>query len=262
VTGSLVYVYAVLTAAGGALEGIDDAPVRYVSEGDLIAAVSDVPSEDFDEEPLNERVRDMSWLAPRAVAHQDVNYRLHAQADSLIPLAFGTVFRDDDRVRQMLQTGADALQARLAAVGGAAEWVVTLHLLKDPEPDEVAASSPALQALRAEVAASSPGKAHLLRRRLVELEREEARREQAEVSDQVLQQLQQVARGVYREALPTDTLERPLLRASVLVARMAEAAFVGEVERLRRRFREPMYRVALTGPWPPYRFGGLEADDG
>jgi hypothetical protein len=259
---SQVYVYAVLPEpVAGELEGIDAHPVRWISEGGLAAAVSDVPSEDFDEQPLNERVRDMSWLGPRAVAHQEVNDRLHAAGDASVPLTFGTVFRDDERVRQLLREQAAVLAERLGAVRGCAEWVVALHLLREPDADYLAHASEAIQTLHAEIAASTPGRAHLLRRRLAQLHRDEARRLQSDAAADVLTALRQACVAVYAEPLPTDTVERPLMRASVLVRRAAETHFLNEIERLRAHWPEPVYRLLLTGPWPAYRFGGLSAAD-
>ena len=74
------------------IAGIDGAHVRWVVTEELAAAVSNVPADDFEEEPLNARVRDMAWLGPRAVAHQAVNAQLFEAADACLPLAFGTVF--------------------------------------------------------------------------------------------------------------------------------------------------------------------------
>jgi hypothetical protein len=263
VTESFVYVYAVLgQPLDVKFKGIDARPVRFLTQGTLAAAVSDVPADEFDQEPLNERVRDMGWLGPRAIAHQDVNARLHESAEAMIPLAFGTVFRDDDRVRHLLQDQAPALTERLEAVRGCTEWVVALHLLKEPDVADVAAASSAIQDVQREIEASSkkPGRAHLLRRRLAELERDEARRLQGEAADEVLAGLQDIAADVFSEPLPSDTVERPLLRASVLVARQDEAQFLGAIEQLRARWPEPTYRLLLTGPWPAYRFGGIKAD--
>jgi hypothetical protein len=187
---------------------------------------------------------------------------LHESAEAMIPLAFGTVFRDDDRVRHLLQVQAPALTERLEAVRGCTEWVVALHLLKEPDTADVAAASSAIQDLQREIETSSPGRAHLLRRRLAELERDEARRLQAEAADEVLAGLQEIAADVFSEPLPSDSVERPLLRASVLVPRQDEAQFLGALEQLRARWPEPTYRLLLTGPWPPYRFGGIKADHG
>lgn len=251
----LVYVYAVLTRpADGALKGINGRPVRWVTLNGLAAAVSDVPAEDFDEEPLNANVRDMGWLGPRAIAHQDVNARLFELSEASLPLAFGTVFLDDERVRHMLERDRQALTKHLETVRGCAEWVVALHLLRQPE----VAMSPSVQALRGEIESSNPGRAHLLRQRLATLERDEAKRVQAQAATQLLESLKSVARNVFAEPLPSDSAERPLLRASVLVPRVDESRFMDEVDRMRSLWPEPTYRLLLTGPWPPYRFGGIE----
>jgi hypothetical protein len=257
---SLVYVYAVLRKPVAAnLVGINGQPVRWISANtaNLVAAVSDVPAAEFDEEPLNEGVRNMAWLGPRAVAHQEVNYRLHEAAETMVPLAFGTVFRDDERVRQLLRERWENLGERLAAVQAAGEWVVALHLLREPAAELVAQASPAIRALRADVHSSGPGRAHLLRRRMAELERAEARRFSDESAEEALGSLSAVAADIFREPLAADTVERPLLRASVLVRRDREAQFLEVVERLQAQFAEPTYRLVLTGPWPPYRFGGI-----
>jgi hypothetical protein len=259
VTAGLVYVYAVLAEPwAGELTGINGQPVRWIIEGGLTAAVSDVPIEEFGEEPLNESVRDMTWLEPRAVEHQNVNYRLHEAVDAIIPLAFGTVFRDDERVRQMLRDRAAPLAERLEVVRGCGEWVVALELLAEPAPEVVAQASPAIQALRADIESSPPGRAHLLRRRMAELERDEARRMRGLAADETLASLSAVAADIYREPLPVDTVAQPLLRVSVLVRRQDEAQFIAEVERLQTRWPEPTYRWLVTGPWAPYRFGGID----
>lgn len=259
---TLVYVYAVLSRpVATEVKGIHAAPVRYITENQLVAAVSDVPTQEFDEEPLNDNVRNMAWLGPRAVAHQEVNARLHEASDAIVPLAFGSVFRDDERVRQLLRDEQAALTKRLEAVRGNAEWVLALHLMREPDEEAVASASPTIQAMRQEITASSPGRAHLLRRQLATLQRDEARRIQADAAEQVLDAMRAVAIDVFVEPLPSDTVERPLLRASVLVARKDESEFVERIEALRVRWPEPTYRLLLTGPWPPYRFGGLERRD-
>jgi hypothetical protein len=240
-----------------AIAGIDGAPVSWVITQGLAAAVSNVPAEDFEEEPLNAHVRDMAWLGPRAVAHQAVNAQLFEAADACLPLTFGTVFRDDERVRQLLSRQSTELDARLAKVRDCAEWVVALHLLRQPTEADVVAASPALQSLRSQIADSAPGRAHLLRRQLATLTRDEARRIQYDAASDVLDMLREVATDIYREPLPQDAVDKPLLRASLLVRRLDETSLMDTMDRLRHRWPEPTYRLLVTGPWPAYRFGGL-----
>ena len=256
---TLVYVYAVTDAlAETSFGGIDLAPIRWVDAGALYAAVSDVPQAEFAEEPLNARLSDMDWLGPRAVAHQEVNAHLQRTQEALVPLSFGTVFHTDDRVRQFLDDNRESLSARLERVRGAGEWVLSLRQVAPLSFGDLARRSPALRAARSEIDASPPGRAHLMRRRLAELERDERRRLESDTARAVLDLLRSATRDVFAEPLPRDTLDRPLLRASLLVARRDESAFEDAVERVRARWPAPIYELSLTGPWPPYRFGGLE----
>jgi hypothetical protein len=248
---SLVYVYAIAQGAPSTnARGIDEQPIRWISNGELQAAVSDVPAEEFSEQALNAGLTDMQWLGPRAIAHQDVNQQLHEHAEALLPLAFGTVFRDDARVQAMLAEHAKSLKRRLERVSGSSEWVVTVHRTGEPDPTSAAP----VQAMRAEIEQATPGRAHLLRKRLADLERDEARRMQGQAADDVLESLREQARDIFVEPLPQETAERPLLRASILVRKVDEARFVKLVEGLQTYW----YTVMLTGPWPAYRFGGLE----
>jgi gas vesicle protein GvpL/GvpF len=256
----LVYLYAILAAPApnAELRGIDERPVRWLNEHDLVAAVSDVPPAEFEEAPLNDHVRDLAWLEPRAVAHQAVNARVHELSPAMLPLAFGAVFRADAGVRDLLRTQALTLRARLDQVAGRSEWVVTLHR------DEAAALasldiSPRLRELHAEVQTASPGRAHLLRRRLVEERKRELGRVDAEVGERLASVLAELADAVYPEPLSAEAIERPLWRASLLVARSAESALLRGLDGLRAELEPRGYRVLLTGPWPPYRFGGLDS---
>ncbi|MBV9169945.1 MAG: GvpL/GvpF family gas vesicle protein [Chloroflexi bacterium] len=257
----LVYVYAILRQpVAASVDGIDGRPLRWIGNDQLVAAVSDVPARDFSEEPLNERIRDITWLGPRAIAHQDVNEHLWEASTATVPLAFGTVFRDDERVQGLLSTEAIKLLDRLQQVEDRGEWVVALHRVNPLSPAELAAHSPTLQQLHAQIETSSPGRAHLLRRQAATLERDEAHRRDAEAARALSDMLRPAADDVFAEALPGDAVERPLARLSVLVKRKNESAFLDVVDGARRRWPEPTYRLLLTGPWPAYRFGGLARD--
>ena len=60
-TDSLVYVYSVLPQpVDSEILGIDGAVVRWIHGDGVAAAVSDVPAEQFDQEPLNANVRGQS----------------------------------------------------------------------------------------------------------------------------------------------------------------------------------------------------------
>jgi hypothetical protein len=158
----------------------------------------------------------------------------------------------------LLREQALPLHERLDAVRGRDEWVVTVHRVGQPDQAAFEQVSEAVRQLRAEVTAASPGRAHLLKRRLAEVERDEVRRLDAHVAAEIGREVEQLSVDVYREALPNDAVERPILRCSALVERARQAGLIDLIERLQLRW-QPGYRLQLTGPWPPYRFAGLPA---
>jgi hypothetical protein len=261
VTGALRYVYAVANAkadaaiAGANLRGIDDGRVEAIVEGRLLGVTSAVPASEYEEEPLNERLQDLEWLAPRAASHQEVNGRLLDLADAVIPLAFGAIYRDDDGVRELLRSRAADFADRLRAVQGRAEWIVSIEREGTGAP-----SGGAVGALDAEIAAAPPGRAFLLGKRRDEVVREERRARDAAVAEETWATIEAIAERLYREPLIEDPTAAAIARFSVLTPRRREIELGDVVRRLGASGVSEGYRVRLSGPWPAYRFGGLPSE--
>jgi hypothetical protein len=261
VTGELRYLYAVADAnaeaaiAGANLRGIEGGSVETIVQGRLLGVTSAVSASDYEEGPLNERLQDLEWLAPRAASHQEVNGRLLELAGAVIPLAFGAIYRDTEGVRDLLRTRADEFANRLRAVQGRAEWIVSI------ERDEPGAiTGGAIGALDAEIAAAPPGKAFLLGKRRDEVIREERRMRDAAVAEETWAAIEAIAERVYREPLIEDPSAAAVARFSVLAGRDREVELGDVVRRLGATGTSDGYRVRLSGPWPAYRFGGLPSE--
>jgi hypothetical protein len=263
---SLLYVYAFLPSSAGLPEkvsGIDGRPVRLLAEGDVGAVVSDVPAAEFEEEPLNRLMREMEWLAPRATAHQAVNAALMERVEALLPLSFGAVYRDEAGILRTLRERRPDLAERLEAVRGRSEWVATLH--RD-EPRALAAAEENdadLARLHEEIAAAAPGRAFLLRRQVEEVRRAALERLDREAAAAAVVGLAALVERVHAEPIVRTMPDAPLARTSLLVRREDEGELVQAIADLARRWEERGYALRLTGPWPPYRFGGIttEASD-
>jgi hypothetical protein len=253
----LRYVYGIARAsdavrvASADITGIGEAPVGCIVEGALLAAASDVDETEYGEAPLNERVRDLDWLAARAAQHQAVNGRLLDLLGTVLPLSFGAIYRDDERVRQMLREHAADRVAQLASLAGRAEWVVTVSRDADSPVDDAE-----VRALDERIAASPPGRAFLLdKQRGTTLARSTQQRD-SDAAAAALAGLEGVAERTFREPVGVVGTDTVALRASILVARDREAALVKAIAELEAGLGESGYRVRASGPWPAYRFGG------
>lgn len=256
----LLYVYAVarppLDRVRGSASGVGDAPVRPVEHDGLLAVVSDVRAEDFEEAPLRDHLEDLDWLAGTARAHESV-VRAVSEVTDLVPLRLATVCRGEDGVRRLLDQGARLFAENLDRLEGRVEWGVKLYAAEQdtaPEPRRPAEEAP------------SSGRDYL-RRRMRSRQSQEQNRTRADA----------LARRLHTELAgraEAQRLHRPqsgqlartpgvnLLNAAFLVRREDSEAFVEHVEQLTPQ--EPGVRVELTGPWAPYSFADLSGtpDDG
>ena len=256
---SLVYVYAI--ARGGAapagLRGLDDGAVRSIRDGDLVAFVSDVPESEFAEAPLNAHLGDMEWLAPRAVRHQEVNAALALACDPLVPLSFGTVFRDVAGVTRMLRERTVEIGPRFDALRGKAEWIAVVR--RDKEKAVAALEgSDALRALRVEIAAAPPGRAYLVTRRLDETKRQELRATDAAAIGAATDAFEGGGTRLFREPLVEDAGGGMLARFSVLAGRDFGARLESIGAAFGKTWDARGYTIELSGPWPAYRFSTID----
>ncbi len=254
----LRYVYGIVPARvaplvdAAALDGIDDSAVRTIVEGRFAAAASDVSMEEYGAETLNARIGDLEWLAAHAASHQAVNERLLDIAGTVLPLSFGTLYRDDTRVREMLREEVAARARRLAALSGRAEWVVTLT-----RESEASDGTAELEELEREIASSTPGRAFLLRKRRATVAKAAAERADTEAARRVEEAVAAVAERTYREAVAQGGADAVVLRLSVLAPRARADRVDALLEALCDELGPRGYHARASGPWPAYRFGSL-----
>ena len=264
---SLVYAYGIIRSADAGtapldgLPGIAGAALRVIERGPVAAVVTDVPEKDFAEGPLNARLKDLDWLGPRAVLHQEANAGLAGRVSALVPLAFGTIFHDDSGVARLLTGEQASLVARLDALAGREEWIAMLRRDGPAAEAALGSDSDALRALQAEITAAPPGRAYLLGRRLGETIRDEVRRRDAEADARVGALLAAAGARLFREPLIENAGAGAVGRFSALIAVDRAAA----LERIAAEFAAEWgprgYALELSGPWPAYRFATLEAAD-
>jgi hypothetical protein len=249
------YVYGVIPADDAyegllsGVPGVTGAGVSWIAEDGLAAIVSTVPLAEFGEEAIGENLRDPAWLEQGVRAHEAVLERALGAA-AVVPFRFGTIYRDESRVRRMLADEGKSLADALDRVRGKVEFGVKGFLV---EP--VAATS----GPRSEREASAG-------RRYLE-GKQQARR---------LAEEQEALRGRYANeahgrlaAAADEAVANPLqprevsgrdadmfLNGAYLVATERQEEFRAAVSGLDGDFGADGARFDLTGPWPPFNFVG------
>jgi len=221
--------------------------VRLIEQGRAAAlkkwlVVSDVPLDRFGEAAINAKLSDLEWVSRAAVAHEAV-VESFSNAAAVVPMKLFTIFKDDDRATANFRAQGEVVDAAIKRVRDRIELGVRVTL------DGARAQAPPPR--RASTGAAYLAGKKSQRDRAVELARN-AREVVAELYDQL-------------STVASDAMRRPaselpikggplLLDAAFLVPRTATVRFRKVVEGRAKELEPDGYRIALTGPWPPYSF--------
>ena len=259
----LLYLYGIVPAGSAAhrllterrVPGIQPGKLLFpIEAAGLVAAVSDVPVETFDEAPLNALLTDLPRLTPYALRHEEAVRALLVSA--LIPMTFGAIYRGPERVIALLQQRADELHDLLAALEGRQEWGLKVFTDTPRLLEAAATASDDLQRLASEAAAATPGRAYLLDKQRERLLAHEAARLASVSLGAILARLSAMSAAVVQDdtgpAQPGD--EQLGLKAAFLVEDREVTAFRTAVADLERAHAAHGLRLELSGPWAPYSF--------
>jgi hypothetical protein len=261
------YVYAIVKdGADGALQDLpQDAmdplyPVYLFPCGPLQAVVSQVPLEEFGQAQLKRHLEDMGWVEARVRTHQDVLLALLA-AGTVVPMKFCTIYRSEERVREMVREFQEPFQEALEYLDGKQEWSVKVYCAPEVLAEKLTQTA---NETSKELTGQSAGAAYLIRKKRQDAIAEEMERfcdrEVQESHDQLVQYAQDAILLRLQKQEATQPLEftrasqKMLLNGAYLVAEEQLEAFQGTVHNLNVRYETYGLTYELMGPWPPYSF--------
>ncbi|WP_083982146.1 GvpL/GvpF family gas vesicle protein [Actinomadura hibisca] len=254
--GEAVYLYGVARgldpAALDQVTGVGGAPVRPITAGDLTALVSTVELAHYGEQALRANLEDLEFLEATARAHHDVVDRA-AHAAATAPVRIATIYRDDQRVEEILTRQREQFTRVLDRVAGRSEWGVKVHA--HPEAYE-AAPDPAAPDGGEQRAGGGAGTAYLHRRQQQRRQHQNAARHIAEQAQAIHAELADHAVAT-RQHPPQDPRlsghqGTQILNVAYLLDDEQADGFAAVAHTIGERL--PGITVEVTGPWPPYSF--------
>jgi hypothetical protein len=240
------YVYCIVRSArteqfGNIGIGGNESPVHVVRYRDLAAVVSDTPLVIYD--PTRENV----------LAHEFVNETVMRE-HTVIPMSFGTVFRAEEDVLELLRSTYQAFSDVLDKMQDKIEFGLKVVWDRDKVLAAIERSNDEIRRLKDEIGRNQLNSTYFARMqlgRLIESALEEAGSKF--VSD-IHEALKPVSVAI-RSNKPIG--DRMLLNAAFLVDRNGERAFDEKVRDVSRQY-EDLLTFKYTGPWPPYNFVNIK----
>jgi hypothetical protein len=234
------YVYCIIKSGkpihlGAVGMGTEAPDVHTVHFKDIAAVVSNTPMVVPD--PTRDNV----------LAHQRVNETV-MQHHTVIPMSFGTVFKTDHDIKELLRSAYDAFSDVLSKMHGKVEFGLKVLWDRDQIIREIEEDEEDIRRLKGEIS-SQKGSTYFARMQYGRLIDAALQARSERYVSEIFQTLRDVS-VASRSNKPIG--DRMIMNAAFLVSRDAEHAFDARVRDIGQHYDKLTFKY--TGPWPPYNF--------
>ena len=211
--------------------------VYAVTHGDISAVVSKTAVFIFD--PTREN----------ALAHEHVIETVMKQY-TVIPMSFGTVFRTDDDIREVLKSIYPSLKDVLKQMEGKVEFGLKVTWDRDQVIEELKNEHDDIHRFHQEITRKHLQSTYLARMQLGRM----IDKAMAERSAQYVREIYEGLRNACVASRDNKPIgDKMILNAAFLIQRDREREFDTAVNRIAGKYGTRL-NFKYTGPWPPYNF--------
>jgi len=211
--------------------------VYSVNYQDIAAVVSNTSVYIFD--PTREN----------ALAHEHVIETV-MKNHTIIPMSFGTVFRTDDDIREVLKSIYPSLKDVLHQMAGKLEFGLKVNWDRDQIIEDIKQEDEEIRQFHQEIIRKHLQSTYLARMQLGRM----IDKALAEQSISYVREIYEALRGVCVASRDNQPIgDKMIMNAAFLVERDREAEFDSAVNKIARKYGQRL-KFKYTGPWPPYNF--------
>ncbi len=239
-------------ATGPGLAG--DAPLGARVHGEVAAICCEVPLDEWTGDRGEAQLKDLAWLGPRALRHEEVIERM-MRTSPVLPLRFGCLFSSARRLEELLQRERGRIAAFIDKAEHEEEWSLQGSLDVLACEEAMFSTDPRVAKLPA-----SAGARYLMEQKL----RKDAARAARVWAREIQETLARALEGLVLERRTLRPTQEGEFHWALLAPRGSEAELSRRLEPLAEQLSERGLRLSASGPWPTYNFAphlGEEPDD-
>src|SRR5947209_11426444 len=211
--------------------------VYTVHHGDIAAVVSKTSVFIFD--PTREN----------ALAHEHVIETV-MKTHTIIPMSFGTVFRTDDDIREVLKSIYPSLKDVLKQMAGKVEFGLKVTWDREKVIEELKRDHEEIHRFHIELTRKHLQSTYFARMQLGRMIDKAMSERSADYVREIYDALRSIC-VASRDNKPIG--DKMIMNAAFLINRDREADFDAAVNRVAKKFSDRL-NFKYTGPWPPYNF--------
>jgi hypothetical protein len=248
---------AVEAAAGPGLDGKAPLGARVYEE--IAAICCEVPLHEWTGEAGEAHLKDLGWLGPRALRHEEVIEQM-MRASPVLPLRFGCLFSSAERLEELLRRERARIAGFIEKAAHEEEWSLQGSLDVMACEEAMFAADP-----RAAKLSASTGARYLMEQKLRKDAGRAARVWIQEAQAAVSRALEGLVLARRTLRLPSRDTREPAREGAfhwaLLVPRGAETELAKRLEPLAEQLSARGLYLSARGPWPTYNFAPHFGDE-
>jgi hypothetical protein len=184
-----------------------------------------------------------------ALAHEHVIETV-MKAHTIIPMSFGTVFRTDNDIREVLRSIYSSLKDVLQQMAGKIEFGLKVNWDRDRIIEDIKQENEEIRKFHQEIIRKHLQSTYLARMQLGRM----IDKALAERSIAYVREIYEALRGVCVASRDNQPIgDKMIMNAAFLVERDREPDFDEAVNKIAKKYGQRL-KFKYTGPWPPYNF--------
>lgn len=184
-----------------------------------------------------------------ALAHEHVIETV-MKTHTIIPMSFGTVFRTDDDIREVLRSIYPSLKDVLKQMQGKLEFGLKVNWDRDRIIEELKDADEEISRFHQEITRKHLQSTYFARMQLGRM----IDKALSERSAQYVRDIYEALRGVCVASRDNKPIgDKMIMNAAFLVERDREREFDAAVNKIAKHYGD-LLNFKYTGPWPPYNF--------
>ena len=184
-----------------------------------------------------------------ALAHEHVIETV-MKSHTIIPMSFGTVFRTDDDIREVLKSIYPSLKDVLKQMAGKVEFGLKVNWDRESVIEELKREDDEIRHFHQEITRKHLQSTYFARMQLGRM----IEKSLSERSARYVREIYETLRGccvASRDNKPIG--DKMIMNAAFLIEKQRETEFDEAVNRIARKYGDRL-NFKYTGPWPPYNF--------
>jgi hypothetical protein len=169
---------------------------------------------------------------------------------TIIPMSFGTVFRTDEDIREVLKSIYPSLKDVLKQMAGKLEFGLKVNWDREQVIDELKREHEEIRRFQQEITRKHLQSTYFARMQLGRM----VDKALVERSAQYVREIYEGLRGVSVASRDNKPIgDKMIMNAAFLIERQREGEFDAAVNGIAKKYGDRL-NFKYTGPWPPYNF--------